>query len=199
MFKPSVTDNAFEIWVNCGVKMAKDLYSNGTFVTFDYLLNQFGIPWSHFFRYLQLRSFVSSQLKGFPSLPDSLLDKIFKVLPWSKETIGKIYSLLSLDNLKLLDILKSKWEKELNIEMTDEMWQVAIDGIHTSSTCQRQRVIQFKVVHRLHWSKVKLPEIQSNVDDVCNRCCVESGTLSHMFWSCSKLGEFWRSIFTFFL
>ncbi len=73
MFKPSVTDNAFEIWDSCGVKMAKDLYSYGTFVTFDYLVNPFGIPRTHFFGYLQLRSFVSSQLKGFQSLPADFL------------------------------------------------------------------------------------------------------------------------------
>ena len=199
LFKPSVVDNAFEIWANCGVKMVKDLYLDGTFVTFDHLVNQCGIPRTHFFRYLQLRSFVLSQFDNFPSLPaDSLFDKINKITPWSKETIGKIYTLISLDNIKPLNILKSKWEEELDVEISEELWQEAIDGIHTSSICQRHRVIQFKVVHRLHWSKVKLSQFQPNTDDLCDRCRMESGTLSHMFWRCSKLSEYWNLIFKFF-
>lgn len=118
--------------------------------------------------------------------------------PSLKETIGKIYALLNSENLKPLEVVRSKWEEELGINITDDEWQDIIDGIQSSSICQRHRVIQFKVVHRLHWSKVKLAQIKSDVDGLCDRCRADDGTLAHMFYHCPKLTEFWKSIFAFF-
>lgn len=73
-----------------------------------------------------------------------------------------------------------------------------LDRIHSSSTCLRHKVIQFKIVHRLHWSKTRLSKVIPTIDLVCDRCGIATATLSHMFWSCSELTGFWRPIFTFF-
>lgn len=40
-FKPSVTDKAFLNWGSAGIKQFQDLYHNGTFVTFQYLCDNF--------------------------------------------------------------------------------------------------------------------------------------------------------------
>lgn len=118
--------------------------------------------------------------------------------PMSKETIGKIYALINSENIKPLEVVWSKWEEELGINITDNEWQNIIDGIQSSSICQRHRVIQSEIVHRLLWSKVKLAHIKPDVDRLCDRCRAEDGTLTHMFFHCPKLIEFWKSIFTFF-
>lgn len=92
---------------------------------------------------------------------------------------------------------KEKWEEELATMISEDVWQTVVNNIHSSSICLRHRVIQFKVVHRLHWSKVKLAKFVSDFDPKCDRCEAEPATLSHMFWSCSKLIPFWQSIFKF--
>lgn len=57
-------------------------------------------------------------------------------------------------------------------------------------------VVQFKVVHRLHWSKVRLSKIKDGFDPTCcDRCQQEPASLTHMFWTCPKLSDFWYSIF----
>ncbi len=61
--------------------------------------------------------------------------------------------------------------------------------------CARHSLIQFKVVHRAHISKVKLAQMFSGTSSLCNRCQCAEGTLIHMFWTCPKLEHFWRSIF----
>ena len=33
------------------------------------------------------------------------------------------------------------------------------------------------------------------MDDICDRCKMDRADLLHMFWSCSRLREFWASIF----
>ncbi len=58
-------------------------------------------------------------------------------------------------------------------------------------------MIQFKVIHRLHYSKTKLHTIFPNVSSICNNCKISEGTLSHLFWTCHKIRPFWQSIFRF--
>lgn len=107
MFAPSITDDAFKIWTEKGLKTVKDVYIGGTFASFEHLRTHFDIPNSHFFRYLQLRSFVYANVPSFPLIsPDSLLDKILKMPLWPGEVVGRLYSILSMDNLKPLTTLK---------------------------------------------------------------------------------------------
>lgn len=56
-------------------------------------------------------------------------------------------------------------------------------------------MIQFKVVHRLHWSKTRLSKIKDGFDSTCDRCRQQPASVLHMFWTCPKLGSFWKSIF----
>ena len=61
--------------------------------------------------------------------------------------------------------------------------------------CLRHAVVQFKVAHRLHWSKARLSWINSDVDPTCDRCIQAPATLLHMFWTCPRLFTFWQSVF----
>lgn len=101
---------------------------------------------------------------------------------WPGEVVGRLYSILSMDNLKPLTTLKHQWEEELDTEISDELWQAVLNNIHSSSICLRHTIIQFKVTHRLHWSKAKLARIAPDIDPECDRCNIEPGTLSHMFF-----------------
>lgn len=97
-----------------------------------------------------------------------------------------------------LTSLKTQWEGDLGFELPEETWERALDRIHSSSICLRHTVIQFKVMHRLHWSKVRLAKFAPSIDPICDRCRQAPATLSHMLWFCSKLDNFWQSIFKTF-
>lgn len=45
-------------------------------------------------------------------------------------------------------------------DLTEELWTKALKRVHTSSSCARLGLMQFKVLHRAHLSKARLPEIQ---------------------------------------
>jgi hypothetical protein len=51
--------------------------------------------------------------------------------------------------------LKETWGKELNIEISDDLWGEALSRIPSCSINARYQLIQYKVVHRLHYSKTK--------------------------------------------
>jgi len=199
MFIPSILDGAFGIWCRNGISSLQDLYVDNNFASFEQLVNKFDIPRSHFFRYLQLRNFVTSHSDCFPSCPPtSLLDSILRIGTKSKQIIGRIYSLLNLHNLATLDHLKNKWEEDLNEQIPDAIWQKIIRRIYSSSICQRHVVVQFKIVHRLHWSKVRLSRIRPELDPTCDRCRQDPANLLHMFWTCPRLYNYWQSIFNTF-
>lgn len=66
---------------------------------------------------------------------------------------------------------------------------------NTSSICTHHVLIQFKVVHHLHYSKAILARIYPNINPTCNRCNQAPATTYHMLWSWSKLVYFWKSFF----
>jgi len=183
MFTPSVTDGAFDSWPQIGIKSLYDLYIGDTFASFEQISQRFGIPRSDFFRYLQVRCFVISNSDCFPLCPPkSLLDSIFKCSTVTKQIISKIYTLLNSHQVISLESLKRKWETDLEEPIS----------------CLRHAVVQFKIVHRLHWSKVRLSKFKPDLDPTCDRCKQAPATLLHMFWTCPRLYIFWQSIFDAF-
>lgn len=156
MFIPSLIDEVFDRWSRRGILSLSDLYIDGNFASFEQLVQKYHIPKSHFYQYLQLWNFVFSNFKCFPLCPPTcLLDSIFGCKLVRKRTISTIYKILYSHNLTPLDSLKNNWETDLNEPITDDTWHKVIQGIFSSSICLTHVVIQFKIVHQLHWSKVK--------------------------------------------
>ncbi len=71
-------------------------------------------------------------------------------------------------------------------------------SVKSSCGASRHKLIQFKVVHRIYWSRVQLSRIFPDLDPTCPRCGVEPASLLHSFWVCSKLLRFWEIIFKSF-
>ena len=189
-------DGAFAIWTRRNIHSLSDLYVDDNFATFEQLVQKFELPRSHFFRYLQLRNFVSSSSDCFPARPpDSLLDTIFKCKDIHRRSISIIYESLNSFNLTPLVTLRNKWELDLGVTIEEDLWQQIIHRIFSSSICAKHVVIQFKIVHRLHWSKIRLAKIKPDLDPTCDRCGTAPASLLHMFWSCPKVYTFWSAIF----
>lgn len=80
--------------------------------------------------------------------------------------------------------------------MSDTFWDAALNMINSTSSCARLGLIQFKVLHRIHYSKARLSRIYPDLSDTCDRCSQAPANLTHMFWSCPSLVEYWRNFFT---
>lgn len=117
--------------------------------------------------------------------------QLFWILSWS--WIPSIYSLLNSHNVEPLNTLRTRWQDDLNVIWTDRIWQ---NGMTEYIHCHWHSVIQFKVAHRLHRSKVKLAKNKPDIDPTCDRCKQARATILHVFWSCPKLSNFWPSFFS---
>jgi len=90
--------------------------------------------------------------------------------------------------------LKEEWEKELGVEISDEIWQKSLKDINEHSINSRHCLIQFKVIHRLLYSKKKLNRIFQNISLLCDKCNSVDADLSHSFIFCSRIQSYSNGI-----
>jgi len=172
---------------------------DGKFASFNQLKGKYNLPNSHFFRYLQVRHYIQSKIEDFQNLPlEHEIYDICKSPPFSKHLISRIVCLF--DDCITANTLKTRdaWKEELGVELSESMWNTCLSNIHSCSINSRHQLIQFKIVHRLHYSKVRLHRMYPSVSPMCDKCEVTEGTLFHAFWTCSSLTNFWSKIFDWY-
>ncbi|CAI5671647.1 unnamed protein product [Oreochromis niloticus] len=113
-FPPSNIDAVFRTWRDKGLRTVKDLYSQGTFLSFADLSSKYNLPNSNFFRYLQARDFVKTQFPHFPNRPpETSLDIILQMNPHQNRLISALYKMLDALVPKSISHTKLRWEEEL--------------------------------------------------------------------------------------
>lgn len=196
LFLPPSTDTAFSLWQSSGLVRLRDLYTNNVFASFSELSKKFHLPKSHLFRYFQVRNFVKLNSTAFPNTPpNSVIDSILDTPINQKGLISKIYTLISHLDETSIDKIRKNWEEEFGRVIADSDWDSALARVNNSTSCSRLNLIQFKVVHRIYFTNSKLSKIYSNIADTCNRCHMTPADMTHMFWSCPRLHDYWTNIF----
>ena len=109
--------------------------------------------------------------------------------------ISCIYEQIHDVHLVSLDKIKTLWEEDLGEEIPEEVWEDALTRVHKASICARHGLMQCKIIHRAHFTKVRLSKIYSDVDPTCDRCRQAPASHVHMFWSCPVLQPYWVGIF----
>lgn len=198
MFVPSFGNSTFDDWYKMGINNFMDLFIEDLFPPFEQLKEKFNMPNSHFFKYLQVRNFVKYNDINYPRAPPQApSESLFLKNPATKGGISILYNKLSqLAGFNTLQHLRQAWVEELGTEISEEQWEQALSCTHSASICARHGLIQFKIIHRLHWSRLKLSKVFPDVDPLCIRCKQAVASLSHMFWGCSELSTFWSKIFS---
>ena len=199
MFTPSCTDPTFTEWFDKGIKSICNVYIEDTFASFSQLSQAYSLPKNHFFRYLQIRSFIQTTFHSFPAKPTkSHIDCILKLKSDSGRLVTQMYDLIQKIDPHSTESLRKAWDSDLGVVFRDDQWKSVLDLIHTSSTSAKHGLIQLKVVHRVYSTKARLAKIYLNLDPLCPRCRGQPADLIHMFWLCPNLSTFWTSIFKAF-
>lgn len=194
-FIPPSVDIVFSAWQKLGLRSLNDLYTDDSFSSFATLCERFHLPPSHLFRYFQVRNFAKQNNPDFPNTPsDTAADLIFNIPSHQKGLISKIYNSISQITETGLDKIKQDWEEELGSPIADNDWKEALTKVNGSTSCARLNLIQLKVVHHIYFTNSKLAKIYPNVKE-CNRCNSSPANMTHMFWSCPRLHEYWANIF----
>ncbi len=93
-----------------------------------------------------------------------------------------------------MDRSRLKWEKDLGINIDEQLWRNLCKDRVTSTLNARYRLIQFNFLQQLYITPHKLHKYNSNISSLCFRCGMEEGTFLHSTWQCSKLQGFWQGV-----
>lgn len=63
-----------------------------------------------------------------------------------------------------------------------------------SSICTKLQESNYNILTRWYLTPSRLHLMFPNTSNICWRCRKEVGTILHMFWSCSKLTDFWSKV-----
>lgn len=133
---------------------------------------------------------------SFPYLPPkNQVDTILEMDPFGKRRISVIYKLIQSLRPITWEKIKENWEKDIGVDLSDDEWRSCLNRIHTSSLCIRHGLIQFKILHRLHYTRERLSKFFPEVDPACPRCGHNSANEGHMMWCCPNLDNYWGNIF----
>lgn len=198
-FMPPWHDKTYHDWRDKGLVYIKDMYIDNKFSSFGQLKEKYNLPHSHFYRYLQVRHYIQTKFKDFATLhSEHGIYEILNSQPDSRHLITKIVQLFG-DSIVVHTVeIRQAWEKESGMRVPESMWSKCLSKIHSCSINSRHQLIQFKILHRLHYSKVRLHKFYPSISPMCDRCRRAEGTLFHAFWSCPSLRGFWFKIFDWY-
>uniref|UniRef100_A0A671UDU8 Reverse transcriptase domain-containing protein n=1 Tax=Sparus aurata TaxID=8175 RepID=A0A671UDU8_SPAAU len=109
-FKPGTKDLGFKQWSLKGIRRIIDLYNGDTLMSFNAIKDGFNISQSHFFKYLQLRSFIHSKLNHSSNCPLlTVLERFATQHQQSKGQISTLYNIFSAHAKESSDSKRRLW------------------------------------------------------------------------------------------
>ena len=194
-FPPSQLDDTFTQWRGLGIRTIGDLYIGETFASFAQLQEKYRLPRSNFFRFLQVRNYIRNLFPTFERASPSPLDKFLLNNAVPDVRVSHLYESLQAVNLPTTSAIKLAWENELGTPISDELWDDSLEEINTCSINSRHCLIQFRVIHRLHYSKLRLHNIFPDISSHCDKCNAMDANLLHSFALCPRIQRYWIRIF----
>lgn len=192
-FIPGMKDNRFKNWTHKGLFRLQDFFEGPTLMSFNQLIEKYCIPRSDFYQYLQVRDFIR---RGSADLTLQDISDIERhiFITKSNSSIRIFYNIIRTHSTVDTLHLKALWERELTCAITDDEWKDIWVNVKTLCVCNRVKATQLMILHRAHISPQLRHKFKSDSSPSCLKCKVETGTLTHCFWSCSKVQHFWHNV-----
>lgn len=193
-FSPGRKDQGFKLWATKGICKVMDLYKEGKLVSFEELRNEYDIPQTHFFKYLQLRSFVYARTHSYTQPPLSILENLAVNNCTGKGQISLIYNILVKNHKDSTEHRKTQWVNDLQKDITKEEWREVCLKVQHLTINTHLRLIQYNWIMRTYITPVRLHKLNPNIPDTCIKCNIEKGTLLHCLWECPEIRKFWTEV-----
>uniref|UniRef100_A0A670K4U7 Uncharacterized protein n=1 Tax=Podarcis muralis TaxID=64176 RepID=A0A670K4U7_PODMU len=121
---------------------------------------------------------------------------------------AQIKEVFKLDKKIGFQVEKSKLETELLEPKTKVLskmynlllkWNTQDETVKSFTACTMLKENIMKMMYRWYLTPVKLVKIYHNCDNLCWKCKEKEGTFYHMWWTCSKVKDFWGKNYNEFL
>ena len=123
-----------------------------------------------------------------PHKPD-----LFSNLLSSEKICKRVYNIL-IQKLYRRPGCEERWEVKINAVFTDVWWRKAYALSCNFTVDTKLKWFQIRLVHRIISTNSFLCKMCVNNSDLCTFCKSHSEDLCHLFWSCTIVKSFWRSV-----
>lgn len=198
-FIPNNLDNSFKKWSEKGLVYLHQLFDGGILKTFEQLKNDFDLPRVNFFRYLQLRTFLTTHKEWDKFSKPTPLEKYLIELQTGdeeKKIISKLYNILLSMNQNDSSQIKGRWEAEANMDISQDDWHDVCTEAHLVTNSNTWREFKWKIITRYFRTPAIVSKMGPRYPSSCWRNCgAHIANHTHIFWLCPKLTVFWREVF----
>lgn len=109
------------------------------------------------------------------------------------KTLSVVYKELFVERPKMLAKCRDTWSAlvtDFGGEDWDEMWDYPFQTLVSA----RDRLIQFKLLHRVYYTPARIAGIYGAGAAECRRCTADNADFDHIFWQCQPIREFWKEV-----
>ena len=189
------TTHDLAYWKMCGIEEMRDLFNEGTLMTFPQVMEAYDIPGAHFLKY---RAVVTAITKYWPSLPiePNTTATLHTILSQgvSRKAVSVIYSTLLTERIQPLSALKAKWEADLLTPISEAQWTQAKAQIKQISRNMRLKFTQLNYLHRTYLTPHRLHTMYETAKAGCPRCTHDKADFMHMVWQCPVIADAWEIV-----
>lgn len=164
-----------EYWSKKGVKTIMHLFSNNTFRSFEEFRQDYQLPRTAYFLYLQIRHTATTQF-GLRNMTVRLspLEQLL-IDPSHDKLISTYYKTLLHTTTHRLSNTLNKWKADIP-ELTEDIWQDILPLQVPSVVSSRDRVIQTKLLYRAYFTPSLLFKLKKLPSAMCSRCSIVEAT-----------------------
>ena len=166
--------------------------------SFGQLRNNFLLPKTDFFRYLQLRHLLTAQTDWAKiANPTGSEQFLMHLQSGNDETkvISRFYQQFLLLNPNNSVQIKQRWEAEMHQEVSMENWDIICSEAQLVTGSNTWREFKWKVFARYFRTHI-VAKMGPTHNNKCWRSCgVHIGIHLHIFWACPKLRSFWDEVY----
>lgn len=200
-FLPSLVDIVFRRWAEKGLRVINQLLDGQVVKTFSQIKDKFDLPQTDFYRYLQIRNYITKHpdwdiLKEDPNSIEAHFAYILEHRIIIKHQVSQIYQKLTTDMSDNTLHIKGQWELELNTIIENDEWEDICSKCHRGVGSQLWKEFDWKVKVRFFRTPLQVSIFNIGGINKCWRNCGMVGDHTHIFWDCPKIQPYWRDIKT---
>lgn len=194
-FTPNTQDQRFKQWISSGVTALCTVIRGGRFMSFQEMKDKFLLSNQDHFRYLQLRDYFNKEVKSTIELDkNNVIHTILGAyILKGKRTISILYQQLMACKGNTLYV-KHKWEKELEIDISEDDWLHIWQTQHTTTSSHTWREHCWKNIIRFFITPKLTSKYQSTPQPCWRKCGEMNVNHTHVFWLCPGLVKFWDDV-----
>lgn len=194
-FPPALHRGPFEIWREEGCHTISHLYQGRTLLSFQECQQQFSLPSTEHFRYLQLKHWVTQPLVRRAATRDLLpIEKFAQSGAGSKGCISFLYELIQSLSPHNTPRHRTFWDALLDTIPNGKQWECLHGDIRKFNRSMHLREAHYKTLYDWYLYPQKLHRIFPTTSDRCWRGCGHLGNFRHIWWDCPQIQPFWKEI-----